>query len=148
MSMALTTIGWREWVALPQLGIPKLKAKIDTGARTSCLHAFSIEEYDKDGDLWVRIGIHPIQRDNTTQYYCDAKVIDKRPVTDSGGHTEERYVISTLLELAGLQRMIEITLTNRDSMRFRMLLGRTSMLKTFMVDPSLSYVHADNQQSV
>ena len=124
---------------LPELGLPQLKAKIDTGARTSCLHAFSITEITKHNQCWVRFGIHPHQNDTRTEFFCEAPVLDKRPVTDSGGHTEERYVIMTPIELAGQRWLIEITLSNRDTMLFRMLLGRTAMLDRFLVNPAKSF---------
>jgi hypothetical protein len=133
-------LGWREWVVLPELNLPPLKAKIDTAARTSCLHAFSIEPFTKNQADWVRFGMHPHQKNSVTEVLCEAKVIDKRVVTDSGGHKEERYVISTLLELGAVRWPIEITLTNRDTMRFRMLLGRTAMKKKIIVNPSVSYL--------
>lgn len=140
MTKALTTIGWREWCVLPDLGLPAIKAKVDTGARTSCLHAFQIDPYLKDNKQWVRFGIHPNQNDNETEIYCDAEVIDEREVRDSGGHKEKRYVISTYLELCEQQWPIELTLTNRDSMLFRMLLGRTAMSGKLIVDPQQSFL--------
>lgn len=140
MQESLTLVGWREWVSLPELGLPWVKAKVDTGARTSCLHAFTVEPFDKDGEVWVRFGIHPHQDDTDTEVYCEAKVMDQRDVSDSGGHHEKRYVIASRIMMAGQQWPIEITLTNRDSMRFRMLLGRTAMEGRLMVDPSASFL--------
>lgn len=140
MNNTLMTVGWREWCALPEIGLPRIKAKVDTGARTSCLHAFSVEPYEKDGQQWVRFGIHPHQGDTETEVFCDARVFDQRMVSDSGGHTEERYVISTNVILADQQWPIELTLTNRDTMKFRMLLGRTAMEHKIMVNPSESYL--------
>jgi len=140
MASSLITIGWREWVILPELGLPAIKAKIDTGARTSCLHAFSVEPFTKDGKEWVRFGIHPHQDDNDTEVYCEAEVLDKRMVTDSGGHKEERYVITTDLVIAEQCWPVEITLTNRDTMLFRMLLGRTAMQNKVIVNPARSFL--------
>lgn len=132
--------GWREWIALPDLGLTPIKAKIDTGARTSTLHAFSVESFQSGGRLHARFGVHPLQKRTDVVVYGEAPVIDRRPVTDSGGHTEERYVIATRLVLAGREWPIELTLTNREEMLFRMLLGRTALAGRTQVDPALSYV--------
>lgn len=136
----LITVGWREWVKLPELKLPWIKAKIDTGARTSCLHAFSLETFNNDNEQWVRFGIHPHQHDSDTEVYCEAKIIDQRMVSDSGGHKEQRFVIATTLALANQQWPIEITLTNRDNMKFRMLLGRTAMEGRIAVNPEASFL--------
>lgn len=134
-------LGWREWVILPELELPPIKAKVDTGARSSCLHAFNIATFDRDGNPWARFGIHPHQHDLQTEIYCEAPISDARPVTDSGGHTETRIVITSRLKLGNWNDLVEITLTNRDSMRFRMLLGRTTLIKGgFSVDPAESYL--------
>jgi hypothetical protein len=133
-------IGWREWVSLPELGIKAIKAKVDTGARTSTLHAFEVEPYDESGVPMVRFGIHPIQKRTDVEVYCTAPVVDRRWVTDSGGHREQRWIILTPVSLGGITWPLELTLTNRDSMLFRMLLGRTGMGRHFMVKPDASYL--------
>ncbi|MCW8853594.1 MAG: ATP-dependent zinc protease [Gammaproteobacteria bacterium] len=140
MNNELITVGWREWVYLPDLHINKIKAKIDTGARTSCLHAFDIKPYNEEGIEKVRFLIHPIQKNTDIVSECDAVVIDKRMVSDSGGHKEERYVISTQLVMGDQQWEIEMTLTSRDNMMFRMLLGRTAMSQRIIVNPASSYL--------
>ncbi len=140
MNQNLIALGWREWVSLPDLGLTWIKAKIDTGAKTSCLHAFSVKEFTVDDKKWIRFGIHPHQQDTETEVLCEAEVIDERTVSDSGGHKEKRYVISTDIVLANQRWPIEITLTNRDNMRFRMLLGRTAMEHKIMVNPGKSFL--------
>lgn len=138
--MKRTTIGWREWVALPGLNISRIKAKIDTGARTSALHAFHLEPASVRGVDGLRIGIHPLQRRTDIEHYFFAPIVDERWVTDSGGHREKRYVIMSELVLGEYRWPIELTLTNRDSMRFRLLLGRTAMHKRILIKPDKSYL--------
>ena len=135
----ILTLGWREWVSLPDIGIRQVKAKVDTGARTSALHAFEVRPYSDQGRDRVEFRMHPIQKDDNTIVTCNADIIDTRTVTDSGGHTELRPVILTSVLLGDLSKKIEITLTNRESMKFRMLLGRTAMLDDCIVDPAKSY---------
>jgi hypothetical protein len=134
-------LGWREWVALPDLGLPAIKAKVDTGARTSALHAHLIEPYQQDGVDMLRFLIHPIQLNQDFSVECHCPVFDYREVTDSGGHREMRYVIQSRVVIGDAESPIELTLTNRDTMRFRMLLGRRAMENRFVVDPGESYVN-------
>lgn len=134
-------VGWREWLSLPELGVDAIKAKVDTGARTSAIHAFSVEPFEKEGEAWVRFGVHPTQDNTETEVWCEAKILEQRSVTDSGGHTEQRYVIKTDVTLDQTTWSIEATLTNRDTMLFRMLLGRTAMSSgNIIVNPALSYL--------
>ena len=135
----LQIAGWREWVSLPELGIFRIKAKMDTGARTSCIHAFEVEPFERDGVQWVRFLVHPEQDNNDLVISCEAEVVDFRAVTDSGGHREMRYVIKTLIQFGQKSWAAEFTLTNRDTMKFRMLVGRTTMNGRLVIDPSLSY---------
>jgi hypothetical protein len=132
-------IGWREWVSLPELNIERIKAKIDTGARTSALHAFFVEPFEEDGIEMVRFGVHPLQKRLDIEVVCEYPVKDYRQVSDSGGHKEMRYVIETTVQLGEKSWPIEMTLTNRDSMKFRMLIGRTAM-NNIAVLPDRSYL--------
>ncbi|MBU2896540.1 ATP-dependent zinc protease family protein [Vibrio hepatarius] len=133
-------VGWRETINLPELGIAQINAKVDTGARTSCLHTFKTKKFEKQNASWVRFWIHPRQRSTEETIICEAPIIDERLVRDSGGHEESRYVIESICSLGGQTWPIEITLTNRENMSFRMLLGRIAMRERIIVDPSKSYL--------
>lgn len=131
-------VGWREWVALPALGIDAIKTKVDTGARTSALHTFSIEASTDRGVKMVRFGVHPVQHDRATEIWCQTPLRDERSVRDSGGHKEWRFVIETPLRMGQNEWPMELTLTDRDTMLFRMIVGRTA-LAGLCVDPSISF---------
>ncbi len=132
-------IGWREWVALPDLGVQQIKAKVDTGARTSALHAFDIRRVRRGDKRYIRFKVHPEQRDNSIELEARAPLIDERLVRNSGGTEQLRPVISTTLEIMGMSWEIEMTLTTRDVMGFRMLLGREAVRGHALVDPGGSY---------
>jgi hypothetical protein len=136
---SLPRIGWREWVGLPGLGIRSIKAKIDSGARSSCLHAFDIEPFGRDGQPWVRFTVHPIQANDDFVKQCEAAVLDRRLVRSSNGVATERFVVLTTLEMVGQQLPIELTLANRDAMGFRMLIGREAIRGRFLIDSGGSY---------
>ncbi|BAQ65153.1 RimK/LysX family protein [Geminocystis sp. NIES-3709] len=137
----LPFIGWREYLGLPTLGIDKIKAKIDTGARTSSLHAFHIYTYKKDDREMVKFQVHPFQRDTHTTIECIAPLLEYRQVTNSGGHTQIRPVIISTVKLGNHQWNIELTLTSRDVMGFRMLLGRQAIKNRFLVDCGKSFIY-------
>ena len=138
----LPIIGWREQLALPDLGIPEVKAKIDTGARSSALHAFDVETFERDGKPMVRFKVHPYQRDAQRTVTAEAELIDQRQVRNSGGQAQVRPVIETTVEINGYTFPIELTLTNRDAMGFRMLLGRQAVRRRFLVDAGKSFLHS------
>lgn len=132
-------LGWEEWAALPDLGLPSLKVKVDTGARTSALHARLIEPFTFDGATHVRFKVQPVPRRPAIEIDCAAQVHDQRIVTSSNGEAEHRFVIQTLLECGDRRWPIEITLTNRENMSFRMLLGRQALQPGMLVDPKSSF---------
>jgi hypothetical protein len=140
MKSQKTIVGWRECLELKDLGIDNIVAKVDTGAKTCALHAFYIDEFERDSRLWIRFGLHPHWDSNTTEVHCEALVKERRDVTDSGGHAENRYVIETTLVIGDITFSAEMTLTNRDNMRYRMLLGRNALRRRFIVDPGKSYL--------
>jgi hypothetical protein len=140
VSRTRPVVGWREWVALPDLGVTAIKAKIDTGARSSSLHAWDITEETRDGATWLRFGIHPIQHDDDVEVLAAAPLLEHREVRSSNGEAEVRPVILTTVELLGQRFEIELTLSRRDEMDFRMLLGRRAIRRRFVVDPGRSFV--------
>jgi hypothetical protein len=135
-----TVIGWREFVALPDLAVDRVKAKVDTGARTSALHAINIEYSTRHGATWVTFAVHPRQRDTKKIVDCAAPLIEERYVTDSGGKRTLRPVIVTTMVVGGQSRAVELTLIARDAMGFRMLIGRQALKDLFLVDSGRSYV--------
>lgn len=136
----LPVIGWREWICLPEFGIEAIKVKVDTGARSSALHAFDIESFSRGGERMVRFKVHPLQRDSRQSVAAEAELVDERGVRNSGGQLELRPVIKTTIELLGQKWQIELTLTNRDAMGFRMLLGRQALRRRFLVHPGRSFL--------
>lgn len=135
----LPTIGWREWVALPDLDLGRIKAKVDSGARSSSLHAFDIVEYEQDGQPWVEFKVHPIQLSDRRIVTARSPVADSRMIRSSNGTAERRYVIQTALKLLGQEWKVDLTLTDRNQMRFRMLLGREAFRGRFLLDAGKSY---------
>lgn len=136
----LPTIGWREWISLPELGIAEIKPKIDTGARSSSLHARHIQRFERDGQLWVRFEVQAVQRKKEPKLICESPVLEHREVKSSTGHVTRRVVIRTQVELAGQKWPIDLTLASRDQMGFRMLLGREAVRGRYLVDPAKSYL--------
>ncbi len=136
----LQVVGWREWVGLPGFGVPWLKAKVDTGARSSALHADEIEEFDRDGQTWVRFVVHPWQRSDADPTEVSAPLFEHRTVRSSNGATEDRPVIRTSLGVGEVEIPIELTLTRREQMGFRLLIGRRSLRSRFVVDPDRSFL--------
>lgn len=135
-----TVVGWREWVRLPDVGVEWIKAKVDTGAKTSSLHAFDLHSFRRDDRDWVRFGIHPWQATATDQVEVELPVHDSRFVRSSSGHNEERYVVLLPLVLGGRVVDAEVTLAGRDEMGFRMLIGREALVQGYTVDPARSYL--------
>lgn len=140
-------LGWREWIGLPTLNIPAIKAKVDTGAKTSALHAFSLNVFHDQGSPMIAFKIHPEQKNTELVVECEAAIIDQRWVTDSGGHKENRYVIQTDVTLEDHTWPTEFTLTNRDTMIFRVLLGRNALKPHYLVDPGKSFIQSKDPHS-
>jgi hypothetical protein len=145
VAVAATVLGWREWVALPQLGLAAIRAKIDSGARSSALHVEALSSHFENGAEWVCFSVRTGVGDEV--HSCHAPVLDRRPVTDSGGHVTERVFIRTRMSLGGADFKIEINLTNRRNMLFPMLLGRTAMAGRFLIDPERSFVLGDRDDA-
>lgn len=136
-------IGWREWVGLPDLGIAAIKAKIDTGARTSAIHAFRPRIVEDGDERLIHFSLHPVQHHRRPEIACIAPLVGHRHIRSSNGQIEERLVIATTMVMAGVVWPVQLTLTNRDDMGFRMLIGRRALRRRFLVDPSRSYVFDD-----
>ena len=145
-SPELPAIGWREWITLPGLGITGIKAKIDTGALSSALHAFDIEIFKKQDLDFVRFKVHPYQFNDTDTVTAEAVLFDVRNVRNSGGQAQSRPVIKTNIVLGEQLWPIELTLTNRDVMGFRMLLGRQAVRRRYLVDSGRSYLRSSKKK--
>ncbi len=141
-------VGWREWVGLPDWGVEWIKVKVDTGARTSALHAFGLTQHERDGSTFVRFAVHPWLRSASDEVWVEAEQIDERSVTSSSGVATIRPVVRTTVRIGELHHPIELTLTRRDEMGFRMLLGRRALAHHFLVDVSRSYVNGRPDRDV
>lgn len=140
------TVGWREWLSLPDLGVKHIKVKVDTGARTSAIHALKIMPFEKNGEEWVRFEVRPDPKVKSLRIPCEAKILDRRNVRSSSGSSELRYVIKTRMRFGGKMWPIELTLTNRSVMGFKMLLGRQGLKGRFIVDPGSSFLLGEEGQ--
>lgn len=136
----LPLIGWREWVALPDLGVARIKAKVDTGARSSAIHAYDVDLFEQGGRQFVRFVLHPRQQNTKVTINAQAEVLEFRSIRSSNGQVTERPVIVSEVELDGRKWPVELTLVNRDDMGFRMLLGRQALKHRFLVDPAASFL--------
>ena len=145
-SPSLPIIGWREWASLPDLGIDWLKVKVDSGARSSSLHAFEITEFEREGTPWVRFKVHPLQRSTDVAVVAESPVLEKRSVRSSSGQASLRPVIVTHVTLLGVTWQVELTLANREEMKFRMLLGREAFRGRFLVDGGRSFYGGRRQR--
>ncbi len=136
-----TTLGWRERLSLPELGIGLLKAKLDTGARSSSLHVDTLESFQRQGVTWLRFTLS-LRRRHPVEVCCESPALDRRVVTDTGGRRTERWFIRTQVTLAGQSFRIDVNLTDRRHMLFPLLLGRSALMGRFAVDPALSYTQS------
>ena len=141
--MSRKNLGWEEWASFPKLGLPAIIAKIDTGARTSALHAFAIEPFGTDAKPFVRFGIHPVPDRPDIEIFCSAKMVGRREITSSNGESEWRYVIEAEVQIGDQNWPIEVTLTNRENLLYRMLLGRTAIKEDITVDPNRSFLQPE-----
>lgn len=132
-------VGWREWVSLPGVGVPWVKAKLDSGARTSSIHAFNIEEFVRDDTFWVRFQIHPWQRSHNDSVTVELPVLEMRNIRSSNGQVQHRMTVLVDVSIAGRVQPVEMTLSNRDEMGFRILIGRQALRQGYLVDSGLSY---------
>jgi hypothetical protein len=137
---ALPTIGWRERVSLPNLGIKQITAKTDTGAYSSSIHAFDITEFKKEQELWIKFCVLTSRHSADSTHWCEARVVDQRKVKNSGGKSIRRYFIATIICIGEQCWEIELSLADRESMGYRMLLGRTAIRGNFLIDPRKSYL--------
>lgn len=133
-------IGWREWAAFPALGVKRIKAKVDTGAKTSAVHAYRVRTEMRNRALWAVFYLHPEQKKRTPEIECAALVVARRRIRSSNGAIELRYIIETTLSLNGRRWPIQLSLANRDEMGFRLLLGRDALRKKFIIDPGASFL--------
>ena len=138
--MTRLTIGWKEWVALPDLKIPAIKAKVDTGARTSALHATEITAFTKPSGHWVRYVVRPLRSHPEIEILCESKLLDERDIKNSGGQVESRYVIETTIALGGARWSTTLSLTSREDMLFRMLIGRSTLNDRVIIHPGEKYL--------
>ncbi len=136
-------IGSEEWCGFSTLGVPAIKARVDSGAKTSSIHAFDIKVFKRKGERWVRFDIHPLQKNRKTNVRCEAPVVDRRSVKSSSGESGKRYVIRAPMVIGGHEWEVELTLANRDSMGYRMLLGREAMSNRVLIDPSDGFLLGD-----
>lgn len=139
-SRPVVSVGWREWVGLPDIGVEHIKAKLDTGARSSSLHAFDLEEFERDGASWVRFSVHPWQESAEDAQTVELPVHDRRTIRSSTGHAQQRYVVTMNLRLLDQTFPAEVTLARRDAMGFRLLVGREALRRGFVVDSGRSYL--------
>lgn len=133
-------IGWREWAAFPEFGVERIKAKIDTGAKTSALHAFRIREVMRDGEAFAEFYLHPEQKRKRPEIFCAARIVDRRAIKSSNGVVENRLIVRTPIRLGNREWPIDVSLTNRDSMGFRLLLGRDALRRKVLIDPKASFL--------